>query len=61
MLARFLSCTLLMAVMVTGIGGTPAPSFAQTTGPIPTFDLDRIVELALERNPAIAGARSVIL
>ena len=60
MLARFWNCTLLMAVMVTGIGGTPAPSFAQTTGPIPTFDLDRIVELALERNPAIAGARSVI-
>jgi cobalt-zinc-cadmium efflux system outer membrane protein len=27
---------------------------------MPTFELDRIIELALERNPAIATARSVI-
>ncbi|MEP6935594.1 MAG: hypothetical protein ABI988_16925, partial [Nitrospirota bacterium] len=60
MLARFWNCTVLMTVMVAGIGGTLAPSFAQAKEPIPTFDLDRIVDLALERNPAIASARSVI-
>ena len=27
---------------------------------VPTFELDRIIELALERNPAIAGAQSTI-
>ena len=35
-------------------------SFAQAKEPTPTFELDRIIELALERNPAIATARSVI-
>ena len=29
-------------------------------GQIRTFDLDRIIDLALERNPAILGAKSVI-
>ena len=36
------------------------PSFAQAKDQTPTFDLDRIIDLALERNPAIASARSVI-
>ena len=35
-------------------------SLAQAKDPMPTFELDRIIELALERNPAIATARSVI-
>jgi cobalt-zinc-cadmium efflux system outer membrane protein len=38
----------------------PMPSFAQAKDQMPTFELDRIIELALERNPAIASARSVI-
>jgi cobalt-zinc-cadmium efflux system outer membrane protein len=36
------------------------PSFAQAKDPMPTFELDRIIDLALERNPLIAGAQSVI-
>jgi cobalt-zinc-cadmium efflux system outer membrane protein len=38
----------------------PALSFAQTKEQTSTFTLDRIIDLALERNPTIAGARSVI-
>jgi cobalt-zinc-cadmium efflux system outer membrane protein len=38
----------------------PMPSFAQAKEQMPTFDLDRIIDLALERNPTIAGAQSVI-
>jgi cobalt-zinc-cadmium efflux system outer membrane protein len=34
--------------------------FVQAKDQMPTFELDRIIELALERNPAIASARSVI-
>jgi cobalt-zinc-cadmium efflux system outer membrane protein len=50
-----------MTVMVMGASGTLMPSFgAQAREQVPTFDLDRIIDLALERNPAIAGARSVI-
>jgi cobalt-zinc-cadmium efflux system outer membrane protein len=36
------------------------PSSAQAKDQTSTFDLDHIIELALERNPVIAGARSVI-
>ena len=60
MLARFLNFSVLMTVLVAGASGTPASSFAQTKEPVSTFNLDRIVDLALERNPAIASARSVI-
>ncbi len=61
MLARFLTFLALMTVLVAGASGTLMPSFgAQAKDPIPMFELDRIIELALERNPAIAGARSVI-
>ena len=60
MLARFLTFSVLMTVLVAGANGTPASSFAQTKEPVSTFNLDRIVDLALERNPAIASARSVI-
>jgi cobalt-zinc-cadmium efflux system outer membrane protein len=45
--------------MVT-TSGPLMSSFAQAKEPTPTFELDRIIELALERNPAIATARSVI-
>lgn len=54
------SYAVLITVMVAGTSGTLMPSFAQAKDPMPTFDLDRIIELALERNPAIATARSVI-
>jgi cobalt-zinc-cadmium efflux system outer membrane protein len=46
--------------MVAGTSGTLMPSFAQAKEQMPTFDLDRIIDLALERNPTIAGAQSVI-
>jgi cobalt-zinc-cadmium efflux system outer membrane protein len=49
-----------MTVMVAGTGGILIPSFAQAKDPMPTFELDRIIDLALERNPLIAGAQSVI-
>jgi cobalt-zinc-cadmium efflux system outer membrane protein len=54
------SYAVLITVMVAGTSGTLMPSFAQAKDPMPTFELDRIIELALERNPAIATARSVI-
>jgi cobalt-zinc-cadmium efflux system outer membrane protein len=60
MLARFWIFTVLMTVLVAGTSGALAPSFAQAKDQTPTFDLDRIIDLALERNPAIASARSVI-
>ena len=60
MLARFWNCAVLMTVMVAGTSGALMPSFAQAKEQMPTFDLDRIIDLALERNPAIAGAQSVI-
>ena len=60
MLARFLTFLVLMTVLVAGASGTPASSFAQTKEQTSLFTLDRIVDLALERNPAIASARSVI-
>jgi cobalt-zinc-cadmium efflux system outer membrane protein len=60
MSSRLWQCVVLMTVMVAGVSGTLMPPFAQAKEPMPTFDLDRIIDLALERNPAIAGARSVI-
>jgi outer membrane protein, heavy metal efflux system len=60
MLARFWVFAVLMTMMVVGASGMPAPTFAQTKEQTSVFTLDRIIELALERNPAIAGARSVI-
>ena len=57
---RLWNCVVLMTVMVAGTSGMPMPSFAQVKEPMPTFDLDRIIDLALERNPTIAGAQSVI-
>ena len=58
--ARLWNCVVLMTVMVAGTSGTLIPSFVQAKEPMPTFDLDRIIDLALERNPTIAGAQSVI-
>jgi outer membrane protein, heavy metal efflux system len=60
MLARLWNCALLMIVMAAGASGALMPSFAQAKEETRTFDLDRIIDLALERNPAIASARSVI-
>jgi len=57
--ARLWNYVVLIIVMVT-TSGTLMPSFAQAKDPMPTFELDRIIEMALERNPAIATARSVI-
>ena len=57
--ARLWNYVVLITVMVT-TSGTLMPSFAQAKDPMPTFELDRIIEMALERNPAIATARSVI-
>ena len=57
---RLWNCVVLMTVMVVGTNGTLMPSFVQAKEPIPTFELDRIIDLALERNPMIAGAQSVI-
>ena len=58
--ARIWNCVVLTTVMVAGTSGTLMPSFAQAKEQMPTFDLDRIIDLALERNPAILGAQSVI-
>ena len=58
--ARLWNYVVLMIVMAAGTSGALMPSFAQAKDQTPTFDLDRIIDLALERNPAIASARSVI-
>ena len=58
--ARLWNCVVLMTVMVAGTSGMPMPSFAQAKEQMSTFDLDRIIDLALERNPAILGAQSAI-
>jgi cobalt-zinc-cadmium efflux system outer membrane protein len=58
--ARLWNCVVLMTVMVAGTSGTLMPSFAQVKEETRTFDLDRIIDLALERNPTIAGAQSAI-
>ena len=58
--ARLWNCAILTAVVIAGVSGTLMPSSAQAKDQTSTFDLDHIIELALERNPVIAGARSVI-
>lgn len=58
--ARLWNCVVLMTVMVAGTSGTLMPSFAQAKEETRAYDLDRIIDLALERNPMIAGAQSVI-
>ena len=59
--ARSWNCAVVITVMVAvATSGTLMPSFAQAKDQLTTFELDRIIELALERNPAIATARSVI-
>jgi cobalt-zinc-cadmium efflux system outer membrane protein len=59
--ARLWNGVVAIAVMVAvAASGALLPSFAQAKEPMLTFDLDRIIDLALERNPAIASARSVI-
>ena len=60
MLARVFIVTVVIIVCVAGTSGVPALSFAQTKEQASTFTLDRIIDLALERNPTIAGAQSVI-
>jgi cobalt-zinc-cadmium efflux system outer membrane protein len=59
--ARLWNCAVVITVMmaVATSGAVMAP-FAQAKEEMRTFDLDRIIDLALERNPAIASARSVI-
>src|SRR5678816_4573895 len=60
--ARFLNWVIAVTtVMVAGTSGALLPSFVQAKEPMPTFELDRIIDLALERNPLIAGAQSAIL
>jgi outer membrane protein, heavy metal efflux system len=58
--ARLWKCAILIVVMVAGGMGMPILSFAGVKEQIPLFELDRIIDLALERNPTIAGAQSVI-
>ncbi len=58
--ARLWNCAVLTAVVIAGVSGTLMPASAQAKDQTSTYDLDRIIEFALERNPAIAGARSVI-
>ena len=60
MRARLWNTVVLLIVIVVGTSGMVMPSYAQTKEQMPTFDLDRIINLALERNPTIAGAQSVI-
>ncbi len=56
--ARLWNCVMITVMVTTS--GSLMPCFAQAKDQMPTFELDRIIELALERNPAIATARSVI-
>jgi cobalt-zinc-cadmium efflux system outer membrane protein len=59
--ARLWNGVVVIIVMVAmATSGALMPSFAQAKEQMPTFELDRIIDLALERNPAIASARSVI-
>ena len=60
MRALLRNCVVLMTVLVAGTSGMLVPSVVQAKDPMPTFDLDHIIDLALERNPMIAGAQSVI-
>jgi hypothetical protein len=54
--AQLWNYVVLMTVMVMGTRGMLMPSLAQAKDQMTTFELDRIIELALERNPAIASA-----
>ena len=58
--AQLWNCVVMITVMVAGTSGILMPSFVQAKDAMPTFDLERIIDLALERNPTIAGAQSVI-
>ena len=59
--ARLWNGVVVVAVMVVAAAsGALLPPFAQAKEQMPTFELDRIIDLALERNPAIASAKSVI-
>jgi len=58
--ARLWNYVVLISVMVMGTSGTLMPSYAEVKEQMRTFDLDRIIDLALERNPAILGAQSTI-
>ena len=58
--ARLWNYVVLMTVMVAGTSGALIPAYAEVKEQMRTFDLDRIIDLALERNPAILGAQSVI-
>ncbi len=59
--ARLWNGVVVIAVTVAvATSGALLPSFAHAKEQMPTFDLDRIIDLALERNPAIASAQSVI-
>ena len=58
--AQLWNYVVMITVMVAGTSGILMPSFVQAKDAMPTFDLDRIIDLALERNPTIAGAQSVI-
>ncbi|HSF67845.1 MAG TPA: TolC family protein [Nitrospiraceae bacterium] len=60
MSARLWNYVVLLTAMAAGVNGMLMLSSAQAKDEMRTFDLDRILELALERNPAIAGALSTI-
>ena len=60
MLAQVFVFTVVMTASIAGASGILLPPLAQAKDQTPMFDLDRIIDLALERNPAIASARSVI-
>jgi outer membrane protein, heavy metal efflux system len=60
MLAQVFVFTVVMTASIAGASGILLPPLAQAKDQTPMFDLDRIIGLALERNPAIASARSVI-
>ncbi|NOS83484.1 MAG: TolC family protein [Nitrospira sp.] len=58
---RLWNCVLVVTAMAAmATSGVLMPSFTQAKEEMLTFDLDRIIELALERNPAILRAKSVI-
>lgn len=54
------SAVVITMMVAVATSGALVPSFVQAKEEMRTFDLDRIIDLALERNPAIASARSVI-
>jgi len=59
--AQLWKYVVMMTVMAVGaMSGTLTPPLAHAKEETRTFDLDRIIDLALERNPTILGAQSVI-